>query len=89
MKTTEHLKTYLLIACSSLLFLVSCRSTDRATRLCEQSNTECHENCDTAMQSYSQNLAPSQTINQCDVRCEQYFNSCLGRIKDAREGAVK
>lgn len=77
MKTTDHAKIYLLLGCLAVLLLSTCRSADRTARLCEQSNTECHENCDAAMQSYSQNLAPSQTINQCDVRCEQYFNSCL------------
>lgn len=80
---------YALIITLQLLIFSYCRSSDRATRMCEQTNTECHENCDTAMQSYSQNLAPSQTINQCDVRCEQYFNSCLNRGKNQSDAVIK
>lgn len=69
----------MLISFIMLIALAACRAPDKKTRSCETANTECHENCNEAMDGYSPNSNPYQRINQCDVRCEANFQNCLKR----------
>ncbi len=86
MKKTHQYITYAILLVVSLFMLTQCRSTNRATRLCEQTNKECHENCDEAMQSYNQNTSPYQIINKCDLNCEKNYDSCVSRVTSRAAG---
>ncbi|MBS0618798.1 MAG: hypothetical protein JSR44_11460 [Spirochaetes bacterium] len=78
-----------IIGFSVLFSAIGCRTTDRGSRMCEQSNTECHENCNEAMQDFNLSTNPSQRINTCDMNCERYFDNCMQRNADRQANENK
>lgn len=57
----------------------ACRSTDKATQICEQTNTECQQNCVTSNANFTNTRLPTQPVGPCDQRCEQNYQNCLKR----------
>lgn len=67
----------------ALLFTcTACRSTDRATEMCEQNNRTCHQSCNLADTSMAHSKMAHQSVSQCDLRCEGNYQSCLKRATD-------
>jgi hypothetical protein len=65
-----------------LVSLVACRSVDRATEMCEQNNRNCHQNCNLANTSMANSKLAHQSVSQCDLRCEQNYQTCLKRAEN-------
>lgn len=64
------------------LFVVACRSADKATQICEQNNRNCHQGCNMANANFSQTKTAHQSVSECDVRCEKNYQSCLKRSEN-------
>lgn len=62
--------------------LLACRSTDKATQICEDNNTECHQNCSNSNANFSNTRISTQPIGPCDTRCDKNYQACLKRRQD-------
>lgn len=69
----------LLAATMLTLLYTSCSSTDKATQICEQNNTECQQNCVNSNANFTNTRLSTQPVGPCDVRCEQNYQACLKR----------
>ena len=60
----------------------ACRTTDKATLVCEENNRNCHRGCEMSNSNFSQTKTAHQSANLCDVRCEKNYQSCLQRAEN-------
>lgn len=64
------------------MFLFSCRSADKASQICENNNTECHQNCSSTNANFSNTRLGTQPVGPCDTRCDNNYQACLKRRED-------
>lgn len=65
-----------------LIFVLACRSTDKATAICEENNNACHRACNSQQMDFLPGKLATQSVSPCDQRCEKNYQACLVRQKD-------